>query len=113
MIRCEKGHPYSDVIHDTCPACLRGEPQFNGSDYNDKHDHVRLTGQIKRVKDLMRDNAWRTLDEISARTGDPQASISAQLRNLRKERFGSHDIRKRARGDRSSGLFEYRLEKSA
>jgi hypothetical protein len=110
MIRCEKGHGYSDVIHDECPACLRGEPEFNGSDYDSKHDHARLTGQIRRVKDLMADGAWRTLDEIAAKTGDPQASISAQLRNLRKERFGSHVIGKQARGERSHGLFEYRLE---
>ena len=109
MIRCDKGHPYSDVIHDECPACLRGEPQFNGSDYDDSHDHVRLTGQIKRVRDLMSDHAWRTLDEIAVNTGDPQASVSAQLRHLRKPRFGGNTVDKRPRGNRSNGLFEYRV----
>ena len=42
-------------------------------------------------------------------TDDPHASISAQLRHLRKEKFGSYNIEKRPRGDRSNGLWEYRL----
>jgi len=31
------------------------------------------------------------------------------LRHLRKDRFGSHVVEKQPRGDRSHGLFEYRL----
>ena len=85
------------------------KPEFNGSDYDPKFDKARLTGQVLRVFDAMRDGKWRTLGEIGAATGDPQASISAQLRHLRKKRFGSHTVEKRARGDRSVGLFEYRL----
>ncbi len=57
----------------------------------------------------MRDGKWRTLDEIATFTGDPHASVSAQLRHLRKARFGGHKVEKRARGDRHCGLFEYRL----
>ena len=82
---------------------------FNGPEYDPSHDLVRLTGQIKRVYDLMQDGTWRTLDEIHRRTNDPHASISAQLRHLRKPRFGSHIVERRARGDRSQGLYEYRL----
>jgi DNA-binding transcriptional regulator GbsR (MarR family) len=59
---------------------------------------------------LMRDGRWRTLDEIARSTGDPHASISAQLRHLRKARFGEHTVDKRARGDRRQGLFEYRVQ---
>jgi hypothetical protein len=83
--------------------------KFDGPDYVPELDQVRLTGQIKRVFDLMRDGRWRTLTEISVRTGDPEASISAQLRHLRKERFGSHVVEKRRRGEGTMGLFEYRL----
>jgi hypothetical protein len=82
---------------------------FNGPEYDPKFDHVRLTGQIKRIYDLMQDGTWRTLDEIHRGTGDPHASISAQLRHLRKPRFGSHIVDRRARGDRSNGLYEYQL----
>ena len=82
---------------------------FNGPEYNPAHDRVRLTGQIERVFNCMADQEWRTLDEIHNVTGDPHASISAQLRHLRKERFGSHTVERQARGNRDNGLFEYRL----
>jgi hypothetical protein len=82
---------------------------FNGPDYQAEFDFARLTGQIRRVYQCMRDGKWRTLDEISTFTGDPHASVSAQLRHLRKARFGGHKVEKRARGDRRCGLFEYRL----
>ena len=83
--------------------------RFDGPDYVPDLDRVRLTGQVKRVYALMRDAQWRTLNEISVDTGDPESSVSAQLRHLRKERFGSHTVEKRRRGDRTTGLFEYRL----
>lgn len=86
-------------------------PWFNGSDYIPAFDDSRLTGQIKRVYSLMIDGKWRTLSEIEQATGDPQASISAQLRHLRKPRFGSHTVNKDRRGDKNNGLFEYQLIK--
>jgi hypothetical protein len=91
-----------------------GEPdfsstQFNGSDYQPEFDDVRLRGQIARIYQLMKDGEWRTLAEIEIVTGDPPASISAQLRHLRKKRFGSHLVEKRPRGNRLHGLFEYKL----
>ena len=82
---------------------------FNGPDYDPEFDDERLTKQLDRIFNLMKDGNWRTLSEISQITGDPPASISAQLRHLRKERFGSHTVLKRNRGDREHGLFEYRL----
>ena len=88
---------------------LQGELDFDGSDYVPELDQARLTGQIKRVFDLMQDGGWRTLVEIESNTMDPQASISAQLRHLRKHRFGGHTVNKRRRGDPKQGLFEYQL----
>lgn len=85
--------------------------RFNGPDYVPEFDKARLTGQIERIYKTMIDGKWRTLEEIQAATGDPQASISAQLRHLRKERFGSHTVEKRRRGEPSHGLFEYKLSK--
>lgn len=83
--------------------------RFDGSDYDPAHDDARLTGQLMRIWNLISDRAWRTLEEISAITHDPPASISAQLRHLRKKRFGGHIVEKRPRGDRDLGLWEYRL----
>jgi len=84
-------------------------PAFDGSDYDPKYDDVRLGKQITRIYNTMKDGVWRTLSEIEEITDDPQASISAQLRHLRKQRFGGHEVDKRPRGDRHMGLFEYRL----
>jgi len=89
------------------------QPGFDGPAYQAKYDHKRLTGQIQRVFSLMQDGRWRTLQEIADTTHDPHASISAQLRHLRKERFGSHTVNRRARGERSRGLFEYQVLSSS
>jgi hypothetical protein len=83
--------------------------RFDGPVYDKTVDQARLTGQLLRIFDLMKDGKWRTLSEIAAATGDPEASVSAQLRHLKKKRFGEHDVPKRRRGDEKRGLWEYRL----
>jgi len=83
--------------------------RFDGPEYSPKHDDERLSGQILRVFNAMKNGGWFTLDELNGITGDPHASISAQMRHLRKARFGSHLVEKRNRGERAHGLFEYRL----
>ena len=79
---------------------------FNGSDYVPKRDDVRLSGQIERVWDYMKGGTPRSLSAIASATGDPEASISAQLRHLRKPRFGGHTVTKQYLG---SGLYVYKL----
>jgi hypothetical protein len=82
---------------------------FGGATYERQHDQARLAAQMIRVRVLMTDAQWRTLDEIAGLTGDPPASVSARLRDLRKARFGSHTVERRSRAARSRGLYEYRL----
>lgn len=79
---------------------------FSGSDYNPSRDDARLTKQLARVWEAMSDGCWHTLRELEAMTGDPQASISAQVRHLRKAKFGAHAIEKQHRGN---GLYAYRM----
>jgi hypothetical protein len=85
------------------------DARFDGSDYSPDLDDHRLVGQIRRVHEAMADGRWRTVGEIASITGDPEPSISAQLRHLRKPRFGAYLVEKRSRGERESGLFEYRV----
>ena len=80
--------------------------RVDGADYQPERDDPRLTTQFGRIKSLMLDGRWRSLPVIEAVTGDPPASISAQLRHLRKKRFGSYIVERRYVGD---GLYEYRL----
>ena len=88
---------------------LGGLPMFDGPAYDAKADKARLGAQIRRVLQTMLVGDWLTLAEIHERTHDPEASISAQLRHLRKARFGGHTIERRRRGEASGGLWEYRL----
>jgi len=83
-------------------------PHFNGAVYDPELDHARLTKQIGRVYEALPWGEWLTLAEIEAKTHDPQASISAQIRHLRKERFGGYQIDKRRRTP-DGGTWEYRL----
>lgn len=83
---------------------------FNGSDYVPKFDDTRLRGQIKDIYELMKDGKFRTLREISDLTGHPEASVSAQIRHLKKARHGSHVVNKQPRGEREKGLWEYQLK---
>jgi len=82
-------------------------PLIQGSDYDPKLDGVRLTGQMLRVFEYMRNGKWMTLFEIADSINEPESSVSAQMRNLRKDRNGNHTIEKQRRGE--SGTWEYKL----
>lgn len=96
--------PYAPALRPILDAA-----RFNGPEYSPEHDKARLSDQHIRIRELMLDGRWRSLAEIAALTGDPQSSVSAQLRHLRKERFGSYVVDRRKRGDRKRGLFEYQV----
>lgn len=80
--------------------------EFNGADYQPARDSERLTAQFKSIFSLMKDGKWRSLALIEDNVKQPQASISAQLRHMRKEKFGSHTVNKRYI---KNGLYEYQL----
>jgi len=42
-------------------------------------------------------DAWMSLEELANKTRYPQASISAQLRHLRKQQYGGFVVEKRRR----------------
>ena len=67
---------------------------FNGADYQPDRDHARLSAQHERIRDLMLDGKSRTLKQIAKAAKAPEASVSAQLRHLRKERFGGFTVDK-------------------
>ena len=75
--------------------------------------------QLDAIRDLMLEVAergkWLTLDEIAGITEFGEASVSAQLRHLRKPRHGRFRVEKRRRSDgetengRDIGLWEYQV----
>lgn len=92
------------------------EKAFDGETYDPDRDYVRLKGVLAAVFDFMSEGGWHTLQEIRlalerrTRRHHREQTVSARLRDLRKDRYGAHDVqRKRIKG----GLFEYRLVPNA
>jgi hypothetical protein len=78
-------------------------------DYGEKvegPEDALLIGQQRRVYDAMRDGQWRSLADLKRMTGDLENSISARLRDLRKESFGYYLVEKRKL---KFGPWQYRL----
>lgn len=68
---------------------------FDGETYEPELDFDRLTTLLERVYKRMSDGHWHTLAELATHCGGTEASVSARLRDLRKPRFGVHDVRNR------------------
>jgi hypothetical protein len=80
---------------------------FGGATFDPEQDAERLTSQLDLIYHRMRDHQWHTLADLAHASGGSEASASARVRDLRKERFGSHTVlRKRVEG----GLYAYKLE---
>jgi len=86
------------------------EPRFRGRTFNPQRDQVRLESQQERVTALMADGRWRTLQQISAALGYPEASISARLRDARRSIHGGWIV-ERERVPGGNGLWRYRMRK--
>lgn len=84
-----------------------------GPSYEEAKDGARILKQIEVIRDVMLSAAecgsWLTLDEIHNLTRFPQASISADLRHLRKKAFGKFTVDKRRRN--AGGTWEYSVSR--
>jgi len=87
-------------------ARVEAVPEFDGATYSHDRDHVRLGKQMLAVVEVLKDGDWHTLAELSQRTGYPEASISARIRDCRKARFGGKEI---VSDYVRRGLWRYRL----
>ena len=82
---------------------------FDGITINDERDNGRLQRQLQIVRCVMLERPiWYTLADLANRTNFPEASISARLRDLRKEKFGAYNV-ERQYAER--GLWRYRVTK--
>jgi len=91
---------------------IASDADFSGAEYEADRDMARLSSQLGRIWCIVKDGKWRTLEQLQQDVNfvwgrfDPLPSISAQLRNLRKPKFGGYRVERRHVG---GGLFEYRL----
>jgi biotin operon repressor len=79
-----------------------------GPAYSEVLDGTRLDKQHTTIYRYMLDGEWHTLAEISTSLGYPEASVSAQIRHLRKPQFGGHQVEKR-RHPAGDGRYLYQL----
>ena len=85
-----------------------------GPAYDKNIDEPALSSQRNRIKHwlLPNDHLWFTLAELSVQLGYPEASISAQLRHLRKPQFGGYLINKRRRKNQRAWEYNLRIDSS-
>lgn len=84
-------------------------PDHDGETYVSHLDKSRLNSQLRRVFDIVCDEQWHLLEDLARLVGGSEAAVSARLRDLRKEKFGSYRVDRRRVGESHRGLFEYRL----
>ena len=82
-------------------------PDFDGDDYVANRDNTRLTNQIDKVRMYMENAGYLTVKQIAADLKQPEPSVSAQIRNLRKDRFGARTVNREYRGN---GCYAFKLE---
>jgi len=82
--------------------------RFSGADYSEERDGDRLSTQLERVRDYMIGHGgWHSIRAIASSTGDPEVSVAAQVRNLRKPRYGAHIVERKRLG----GVYVYHLRR--
>ena len=54
--------------------------------------NTKPNSRFQSVWRVMADGNWHTLKEISEKSGYSEASVSAQLRDYRKTRYGGHTV---------------------
>jgi hypothetical protein len=101
MTSDEKQGSLLDQIHGP------NEARFDGETYEHVTDSKRLGKQLQKVLVALTPE-WQTLLELEATTGIQPQSISARLRDLRKEKFGAYPVETR-RSPSGGGTFQYRL----
>lgn len=85
---------------------IAATPKFDGATYDHDRDHARLSTQLEKVREAMKSGRWFTLSRLAEIAGGTEASASARLRDLRKEKFGGLTIE---REHVARGLFRYRM----
>ena len=98
-----------------CPLGHKASIRFDGDTYDAALDKDRLTSQLGATFDVLRSGRWVTLAELALQVTNltgrhaSEASVSARIRDLRKDRFGGHKVVRR-RHEQKAGLWEYRME---
>ena len=92
------------------PVALPKPKRFDGATILEQPDAPeRLSGLWERVHAYVMEHPSVELWELAEATGGSEASVSARLRDLRKERFGRHEVERSYQG---SGVYRYTVQRS-
>lgn len=72
----------------------------------DEDRAFKLTGDLKMIFDIMSDGQAHLVSDIAFDLNLPECSVSAQIRHLRKSKFGGHKIK---RISLTKGLSAYQM----
>jgi hypothetical protein len=78
--------------------------EIKGETFDPAEDGERLSQQYERVVEAVKDGEWWTLAALAKAVGSPEASVSARLRDMRRDAW----IVERRRVPGGNGLHEYR-----
>lgn len=78
---------------------------FDGRTFNASRDGFRLAAQLDAVFHALSDGTWWTLADLASAAHGSTAAVSARVRDLRKARWGKHEIQRRYLAD---GVWVYR-----
>ena len=81
---------------------------FDGESYDRNRGKARLSTLMSRVKAIMWSGNWFTLRTLAEQCKGAEASVSARIRDLRKERFGGYEVERKHLLD---GVWVYRLKR--
>jgi transcriptional antiterminator len=85
---------------------LNDSAEFDGDDYDSDRDKERLTKQRDKIRMYMEGRNYLTVKEVAEVLNYPENSVSAQMRNLRKEKFGGRIVHREYFGN---GLYKFKL----
>ena len=80
--------------------------EFDGDDYDSTRDKERLTKQRDKIRMYMEGRDYLTVQEVAEFFNYPENSVSAQMRNLRKKKFGGRIVDREYFGN---GLYKFKL----
>ena len=100
--------PIPQNIRRSLPEDYVAQSDFDGKTIHTERDAIRLRRLYDRVFAVMSDGKPHTLAEIAQKAHGSEASVSARLRDMRKPKFGGHNVETEYISD---GLFQYRLVK--
>lgn len=80
-----------------------------GATFQESLDGERVRTQMQVIRDFMLSHDFVTLSEIEHCLKYPSASISAQLRHLKKDKFGGYELEKKRLSINNAGTWLYKL----